>query len=71
MAKKKKMRIATYLIDKGLLTVEQAQEVMTEQEKKGGGLKDRFGRIAVNKGYISEKVLNKAVTDKEREEAGL
>ncbi len=71
MAKKKKMRIATYLIDKGLLTVEQAQEVMTEQEKKGGGLNDRFGRIAVNKGYITEKALNKAVTDKEREEAGL
>ncbi len=67
---KKKMRLATYLIAKKLLTVEQAQLVLAEQEKQGSRMHDRFGRIAVKKGYIKEADLNKAILAKEREEAG-
>ena len=71
MAKKAKhMKLATFLIQNGYLTVEQAQEVMKEQEAAGGKMKERFGRIAVKKGYISENKLNQAVLEKEREEFG-
>jgi thymidine phosphorylase len=69
MAKKAKhMKLATYLIQNGYITVEQAQEVMQEQEAAGAKRKERFGRIAVKKGFISEKKLNHAVLEKEREE---
>ncbi len=71
MAKKAKhMKLATYLIQNGYLTVEQAQEVMQEQEVPGEKRKERFGRIAVKKGFISEDKLNQAVLKKEREEFG-
>lgn len=71
MAKKvKHMKLATYLIENGYLTVEQAQEVMKEQEGSGAKRKERFGRIAVKKGFISENKLNQAVLKKEREEFG-
>lgn len=69
MAKKAKhMKLATYLIQNGYLTVEQAQEVMQAQETSKKKKKERFGRIAVNKGFISEQRLNHAVLEKEREE---
>jgi hypothetical protein len=73
MAKKQKphMRLATYLIRKKLLTVEQAQEILSEQGKKEGRIHDMFGRLAVKKGYISEAALNKAIVEKDREESGL
>lgn len=67
---KKKMRLATWLISKKFLTVEQAQEVLAAQEKQGGRMHDRFGRIAVKKGFITESDLNKAILAKERDEAG-
>ena len=67
---KKKMRLATYLIQKKLLTVEQAQDVLAEQEKQGSRIHERFGRIAVKKGFINETDLNKAILAKERDEAG-
>lgn len=71
MAKKAKhMKLATFLIQNGYLTVEQAQEVMQEQKEAGDKRKERFGRIAVKKGFISEKKLNQAVLEKEREEFG-
>ncbi len=67
---KKKLKLASYLIKKGLLSVEQAQDVLQEQSHSNGPGREMFGRIAVRKGYISEKVLNRAVLEKEREEAG-
>ena len=67
---KKKLRIASYLISKGLLSVEKAKEIMQEQDGKSGITKEMFGRIAVKKGYITEDALNKAIVAKEREEAG-
>jgi hypothetical protein len=67
---KKQMRLATYLIEKKLLSVAQAQESLSEQGQQGGRIHDRFGRLAVKKGYISEATLNKAIIEKDREEAG-
>jgi hypothetical protein len=69
--KPKQMRLATYLIEHKLLTVEQAQEILAEQGKQAERIHDRFGRLAVKKGYISEAQLNKAIVDKDREESGL
>jgi hypothetical protein len=66
---KKKMKLATWLVSKKLLTVEQAQKVMREQEIQTGNLKDRFGRIAVKMGFITEAALNKAILAKDRDEA--
>jgi hypothetical protein len=65
---KKKMKLASWLVSHSLMTVDQANEVMAEQGKQSGHIKDRFGRIAVQKGYISEAALNKACLEKEREE---
>jgi hypothetical protein len=65
---RKKMKLATWLVSKKLLTVEQAQKVMQEQEKQKG-IHDRFARIAVTLGYISEGQLNRAVMAKEKDEA--
>jgi hypothetical protein len=66
---KKKMKLATWLVSKKLLTVEQAQKVMREQEIQTGNLKDRFGRIAVKMGFITEAALNKAILAKDKDEA--
>jgi hypothetical protein len=65
---KKKMKLASWLVSKKLLTVEQAQKVMEEQEQSKG-IRDRFGRIAVKMGYITEAQLNRAVLAKEKDEA--
>ncbi len=65
----KRMRLATWLISHKLLTLDQAHEVMRLQREQTGQIRDRFGRIAVNKGFISEEALTKAYLDKEREEA--
>jgi hypothetical protein len=65
---KKKMRLATWLVSHKLMTVDQANEVMAEQGKQTGHIKDMFGRIAVKKGFITEAQLNKAMLDKERED---
>jgi hypothetical protein len=67
---KKKMKLATWLVSHKLMTVEQANTVMKEQEKQTGHIKDRFGRIAIKMGFITEAQLNKAVLDKERDELG-
>jgi hypothetical protein len=66
---KKKMKLATWLVSKKLLTVEQAQKVMREQEIQTGNLKDRFGRIAVKMGFITEAALNTAILAKDKNEA--
>ena len=70
MKKYKKMRIATYLVNEGFLSLEQAKIVMDEQKKMNGNFKNRFGRIAVNKGFINEHILNKALIQKEKYEFG-
>jgi hypothetical protein len=65
---KKKMKLASWLIAHELLTVGQAETIIKTQETQTGQIKDRFGRIAVRMGYISEAALNRACIEKEREE---
>lgn len=65
------MKLASWLVTHKLMTVDQANDVMQEQGKQTGHIKDRFGRIAVKKGYITEPILNKACLDKEREESSV
>jgi hypothetical protein len=67
---KKKMKLASWLVAHSLMTLDQANTVIAEQAKQTGHIKDRFGRIAVNMGFITEAQLNKAALDKEREETG-
>jgi hypothetical protein len=65
---KKKMKLASWLVSRNLMTIDQANDVIAEQGRQAGRIKDRFGRIAVQKGYITEATLNKACLDKERDE---
>jgi len=65
---KKKMKLASWLVSHHFITVDQAKDVMEEWKTQTGHIKNRFGRIAVKKGYISEAQLNKACLEKEREE---
>ena len=65
---KKKMKLASWLVSHHLMTVDQANEVMQEWNTQTGHIKDRFGRIAVKRGYLTEAQLNKACVEKEREE---
>ena len=69
MARLKRMRLATWLVSHNLMTLDQAQEVMRWQREQTGRIRDRFGRIAVNMGFISEETLTRAYLAKEREEA--
>ncbi len=62
------MKLATWLVSHRLITVEQANDVMQDWGKQTGHIKERFGRIAVKKGYISEAQLNRACLEKEKEE---
>ncbi|MBN1699223.1 MAG: hypothetical protein JW881_17010 [Spirochaetales bacterium] len=69
--KVKNLKIASYLIEKGLLTVKQAKIVMEIQNNMHNVSKQRFGRIAVNQGFIKENVLNKVMLEKEKKEFGI
>ena len=57
------MRIASYLIHKGLISLEQAQTII-KQQQSGEGPRERFGEIAVRLGFINEDVLERAVREK-------
>lgn len=69
MARLKRMRLATWLVSHNLMTLDQAREVMRWQREQTGRIRDRFGRIAVNMGFITEEALTRAYLAKEREEA--
>jgi len=69
MARHKRMRLATWLVSHKLMTLDQAHKVMQEQKQQTGHIRERFGRIAVKKGFISEEALRRAYFEKEREEA--
>jgi hypothetical protein len=66
--KLKNMRIGTYLVREGLLTREQAQQVIDEQAGGQGPLKERFGRIAARLGFLSERDVDRAFLAKSRRE---
>ncbi|MBN2439899.1 MAG: hypothetical protein JXJ04_01080 [Spirochaetales bacterium] len=66
----KKIKIASYLVKEGFLSVDQAKTILEIQSKMTPLIKQRFGRIAVSEGFIKENILNKAILDKERKEFG-
>ena len=53
------MRIASFLVQKGLISLEQAQTIIREQEEKKD--RERFGTIAVRRGFISESTLDEVL----------
>ena len=67
----KRMRLATWLVSHDLLTLDQANEVMRAQKEQTGHIRERFGRIAVKLGFISEEALTRAYLEKERQEAAV
>ena len=62
------MKIGKYLVTRGFLESKQVENVLKEQQKNKDALRTRFGRIAINKGYISEKNLNSAMLEKYQSE---
>jgi len=67
-----KMKLGTYLVKNGFISLDQAQKILEVQQKgDDGSNKQRFGRIAINLGYLSEKMLNRIVLEKERKEFGV
>jgi hypothetical protein len=67
---KHRLLLATYLVDKGYMTQEQAEAVVREQAKALPGMREQFGKIAVRMGFITSPSLEKAVKEKEKEESG-
>ena len=70
MKKRKNLKIASYLIKNGFLSVEQAQTILGIQNSMSNLNKQRFGRIAITQGFIKESILTKALLEKERKEFG-
>jgi hypothetical protein len=70
MKKKPKKKIGKYLVSKGLLSIEEEKAVATIQEKLPPEERERFGKIAVEVGFIKEEALKKAMQEKREEEKG-
>lgn len=69
---KEKQKFGTYMVENGYLTKEQAIEVLNAQniqDENPCEMNDRFGRIAVEKGFISEKKLREAFLNQAKEES--
>jgi len=70
-SRNQKLKLGSYLIKNGFITLEQAQKVIKVQQQNDNGQKQRFGRVAVKLGFITEPMLNKIVMQKERKEFGV
>ncbi len=68
--KKKRIPIGKFLVSRGLLSIEQEREIAAEQKSLGENDYQAFGRIAVRKGFISEKAVKKAMKDRSELEKG-
>ncbi len=64
MPGKPKLKIGSYLVSRGLISVEQAKKIKLIQEKLGPDKSERFGRIAVEVGFIKESELKQAMREK-------
>lgn len=60
----KMTRMGDFLIRRNILTQEQVNEILAEQNKVHDFTRLRFGRIAVNKGYATEEEINKVMMEK-------
>jgi len=67
----KKMKIATYLVKEGYISLNQANKIIEIQKGMPSSRRQRFGRIAINNGFIAENILNKVLLKKEKKEFGV
>ncbi len=70
MNKRSRMKIGKYLVSKGLLSVEEEKTVAAIQQKMSPEERERFGKIAVEVGYIKESMLKEAMKEKREKEKG-
>lgn len=68
--KKKQTPIGKFLVSRGHLSIEEEQEVATEQAQLEEEHYEAFGRIAVRKGFVSEKVVKNAMRERNKIERG-
>ncbi len=68
--KKKRIPIGKFLVSRGVLSIEEEQEVAAEQAQLEEDDYEAFGRIAVRKGFVSEKVVKDAMRERSRMEKG-
>ena len=61
------LKIGSYLVRKGLLNETQVKKILKLQQRNSG-IHKRFGRIAVNLGYIKENVFHSNIITKYKEE---
>ncbi len=67
---KKRIPIGKFLVSRGLLSIEEEREVAAEQQSMGEDDYEAFGRIAVRKGFISEKIVREAMKERSALEKG-
>lgn len=70
MNKRQGMKIGKYLVSKGLLSIEEEKMVAAIQRKMKPAERERFGKIAVEVGFIKEEMLKKAMREKREKEKG-
>ncbi|MFP4268632.1 MAG: hypothetical protein ACLFNZ_09180 [Spirochaetaceae bacterium] len=66
--RKKRTPIGKFLVSRGLLSIEEEKEVAAEQSLLKEEDYEAFGRIAVRKGFLSEKVVKDAIRERSRQE---
>jgi hypothetical protein len=67
---KKRIPIGKFLVARGLLSIEEEREVAAEQQSLDEDDHEAFGRIAVRKGFISEKAVKEAMKARAAMEKG-
>lgn len=60
------IKIGEFLMEKKVLNKSQVQDVLKYCKK--GGIRRFFGRIAIDKGYLTEAIVNRALIDIMKEE---
>ena len=61
---KKRVPIGKFLVARGLLSIEEEREVAAEQQRLNEDDYEAFGRIAVRKGFVSEKAVKDAMRER-------
>ncbi len=64
--KKKRIPIGKFLVSRGLLSIDEEKEVAAEQAELDEDNYEAFGKIAVRKGFISEKKVKECIKERRR-----
>lgn len=67
---KKRIPIGKFLVSRGYLSIEEEREIAAEQQKLCEEDYEAFGRIAVRKGFCSEKIIKEAMKARSAMEKG-